>query len=127
MARTSNIALVAALAASLVALPATGVAKGGGNDGDVLKRGSCSASSSIKMKLSPENGRTEVELEVDQNKKGVAWNWTLKRAGAKIGSGRSVTVAPSGSFEVRRVVSNGGPITGIATRNGERCTVTASL
>jgi hypothetical protein len=130
MARPTNIALVAALAASLVALPATSLAKGGGDDRDVRSVGSCTKQSSVKMKLSPENGRLEVEFEVDQNRNGVNWNWSLVRAGASLGSGAAVTIAPSGSFEVRRLVSNApgtDTIVAKATRAGETCTVTASI
>lgn len=130
MARPANIALVAALAASLVALPATAIAKGGGNDRDVRSTGSCTATSSAKMKLSPENGRIEVEFEVDQNRNGVTWNWSLARAGVSLAGGTAVTIAPSGSFEVRRLVSNTpgtDTIVATATRPGESCTVTASI
>jgi hypothetical protein len=130
MKRPANIALAAALAASLVALPATALAKGGGSDGDVRVAGSCTASSAAKMKLSPENGRLEVEFEVDQNRNGVSWNWTLKRAGSTLSAGTAVTVAPSGSFEVRRVVSNApgtDTIVAVGKGNGETCRVIASI
>jgi hypothetical protein len=127
--RRSSITLVALLVSALVALPAGGLAKGGGT-GDVLKSGSCSKSSSVKIKLSPENGRIEAELEVDQNRKGVRWSWSLKRGGARLAAGTAFTAGPSGSFEVRRVVSNAAgrdTIVGTASRGGETCTVTASI
>jgi hypothetical protein len=130
MPRAANTALIALLAASVVALPASAIAKGGGGTGDVLKVGSCTASSSAKLKLSPDNGRLEVEFEVDQNRNGVRWNWTMKRAGTKLAGGSAVTKAPSGSFEVRRLVSNRSgtdTIVATATRGRERCTVTASI
>jgi hypothetical protein len=130
MARSTNIALAAALAASLVALPATSLAKGGGNDRDVRSIGSCTKQSSAKLKLSPENGRIEVEFEVDQNRNGVTWNWSLSRSGVSLATGAAVTVAPSGSFEVRRLVPNTpgtDTIVAKATRAGETCTVTASI
>ena len=60
-----------ALATSLaVAVPA-GVAVAGNND--VIQEGRCSVSSDWKLKLSPENGRIEVEFEVDQNVVGQTW------------------------------------------------------
>ena len=43
----------------------SGTANAKGDD-DVLVRGTCTARSTVKMKASPENGRLEVELEVDQ-------------------------------------------------------------
>lgn len=97
----------------------------------VTASGKCSGNSTAKLKLQPDNGKIEVEFEVDQNRNGVSWNYTLKRAGVKIASGTKVTVAPSGSFTARRLVSNAaGPdtITARATRaNGEVCTLRATL
>jgi hypothetical protein len=130
MPRTATAALAGLLAAAVVALPATALGKGGGSGRDVLKIGSCTASSTAKVKLSPENGRLEVELEVDQNRNGVRWNWTLKRAGAKLAAGSATIRPPSGSFHVRRVISNApgaDTIVATATRGGERCTVKATI
>ncbi|HUF58536.1 MAG TPA: hypothetical protein VMR89_03490 [Actinomycetota bacterium] len=39
-------------------------------DGDVIRRRACSRNSDWKLKLSEENGRIEVEYEVDQNDDG---------------------------------------------------------
>src|SRR4051794_41980933 len=54
------------------------VAKGGN---DVIRRGSCSGSSDWKLKLSPEDGRIEVEYEVDSNKVGQHWRGKLYEKG----------------------------------------------
>ena len=59
----------AALAAALV-LTVAGAAPAGAKAGDVIKRGSCSASSDWKLKLSPEDNGIEVEFEVDSNRSG---------------------------------------------------------
>ena len=98
-------ALITTLLASavLVAAPLGAAAK----DGDVIRTGSCSASTDWKLKLSPENGRIEVEFEVDQNRNGQTWNVKLKKNGTSFWSGQRTTQAPSGSFETRRVVSGG--------------------
>jgi hypothetical protein len=85
----------------LVVAP-TGFAK----DGDVIKSGPCSMQSDWKLKLSPENGRIEVEFEVDQNVRGQNWKVTLKHNGAKFFKGSAITKGPSGSFTVRQVVDN---------------------
>jgi hypothetical protein len=87
----------------LSAAPSGAVAK----DGDIIRRGSCSARSDWKLKLSPEDGRIEVELEVDQNRVGRTWNVALKRNGTVFWRGQRTTRAPSGSFEVRRVTNDG--------------------
>ena len=90
------------VATTLIAAPMTTSAK----DGDVIKRGSCSRASDWKLKLSPENGRIEVEFEVDQNRNGQAWKLALKRNGNVVWRGRRTTRPPSGSFEVRKVIGN---------------------
>jgi hypothetical protein len=122
--RVRRLSLVAGLAAVMIvaAAPLGVTAKGG----DIIREGSCSARSDWKLKLSPEDGRIEVEFEVDQNRVGRTWNVRLKRDGAVFWRGQRTTRAPSGSFEVRRVISNGaGPdrIVGRAVNpaSGEVC------
>jgi hypothetical protein len=91
-----------ALAITALAAPATTTAK----DGDVIRRGSCTGASDWKLKLSPEDGRIEVEFEVDQNRNGQTWNVRLKQDGVQFWSGKRTTKAPSGSFEVRKLASD---------------------
>ena len=76
--------------------------------GDVRREGNCSGRTDWKLKLSPENGGTEVEFEVDQNRAGQEWHVILKRNGNRFFSGTRTTKAPSGSFQVRRFVNAGG-------------------
>jgi hypothetical protein len=99
MSRIGALALVTATAL----LPA---AAAQAKDGDVIRRGSCSGSADWKLKASPENGRIEVEGEVDSNRNGQSWNWRIKHNGSLSASGSRTTKAPSGSFTVRRVVVN---------------------
>lgn len=102
MNRTASTVLAAAVAAAtlLPALPA--VAK----DGDVIRRGSCTGNTTWKLKASPEDGRIEVEGEIDSNKVGQTWRWRLKHNGSITARGTRTTKAPSGSFEVRRVLTD---------------------
>ena len=122
-------ALITTLLASavLVAAPMGVAAK----DSDIIRTGSCSASTDWKLKLSPENGRVEVEFEIDQNRNGQTWDVKLKKNGSSFWCGQRTTQAPSGSFETRRVVSgaNGDRFAGIATnpRTGETCRGTATF
>ncbi len=120
------------LAAGLVAVaaslsPAAAIAK----DGDVRTRGTCSKSSSAKLKLSAENSRIETEFEVDQNRSGVRWTVTLRRNGVVAASTRATTRSPSGSFTVRRLLSNGSGADRITARavspSGEVCTARATF
>jgi hypothetical protein len=83
-----------------IALPAPALA----NDGDVIRRGSCSAASDWKLKASPEDGRIEVEGEVDSNKKGQTWTWRLLHNGSVTARGTATTAGASGSFDVERTV-----------------------
>jgi len=75
-------------------------------DGDVRVRGVCTKASASKLKLSAEDGRIEVEFEVDQNRNGVRWTVVLRRGAQVIVRGTRITRPPSGSFEFRRLVSN---------------------
>ena len=87
--------------------------------------------STAKIKLSPENGRIEVEFEADQNRNGVSWNWGLARNGKTVASGRRGHQGPQRIVHVRRLISNAsGPdrITVRASRaNGEVCTARATF
>jgi hypothetical protein len=94
------LSLAALMSAALV--PAMAFAK----DGDIKKSGSCSGNSTWKLKLSDEDGKIETEFEVDQNVNGDKWRVVLKRDGKRYFKGVRTTKPPSGSFEVRRVISN---------------------
>lgn len=122
--RTVAVGLITAAAALA---PASALAK----DGDVRTRGTCSKSSTAKLKLSPENGRIETELEVDQNRSGVRWSVTLKRNGARVASTRATTRAPSGSFTVRRLLTGTSGADTVTARavspSGEVCTARATI
>lgn len=74
------------------------------NDADVIKRGSCSGKSDWKLKASPENNRIEVEGEVDSNVNGQTWKWRMLHNGNVSARGKATTTAPSGSFDVRRLM-----------------------
>ena len=127
MTTTRKLVIAAAAVAATAVAPASGIAK----DGDVRVDGTCTKSSTAKLKLSPENGRIETEFEVDQNVNGVRWQVRLRRNGSLAVSTSAVTQAPSGSFEVRRLLTNGaGPdtITARATSpSGEVCTARATI
>ena len=104
---------------------------GPAKDGDVLRRGTCTGPSTSKIKLSEEDGRIEVEFEVDQNRNGVRWTVTLRRPTTLVVRTTRVTRGPSGSFELRRVVGNragSDRIVARATRaSGEVCRAAATF
>jgi len=120
--------LVATLA--LTAFGAAPAYASGGDD--VVRRGPCTGSTHWKVKAGHDDGRIEVEAEVDSNRNGQTWAWRIVHNGSVSARGSRTTQAPSGSFEVRRrVVDLAGTDTltfrARNTRNGEVCRGTARL
>jgi type 1 fimbria pilin len=126
-----SIRRIAALAAVLAALVAVSAPAALAKDGDVRVRGTCTAASTAKLKLSDEDGRIEVEFEVDQNRNGVTWQVTIHRNGTQVASTTATTRPPSGSFEVRRVIADAPGtdrvVAAATSPSGERCTAQASF
>jgi hypothetical protein len=95
-----GVATLAAMAVLVGALPAAA----GGQE--VIRSGSCSGNADWKLKAKPDDGRIEVEFEVDQNRNGQRWRVVLRRDGDRFFRGVRETHAPSGSFEVSRRPGN---------------------
>ena len=130
-------ALTALTTAVLLALGAPAYASHGGDDpaGDdhgghgggaaaSVRSGTCSDGSRWTLKAKPDDGRLEVEAEVDSNRPGQTWRWRIKDEGAVAASGTATTGGRSGSFSVeRRVANHAGTerITFRATHGGEVC------
>lgn len=115
---------------TLMALAAPGVANA--KAGDVRVIGTCSAASTSKMKLSPDNARIEVEFEVDQNVVGDLWKVRINDNGTLVARAKATTGGASGSFTVRRLITNlagTDKVTATAknTVTGEHCSATASI
>jgi hypothetical protein len=93
--------------AAIVSVAALSMATAGpalANDDDVIRRGSCTGATDWKLKASPEDGRIEVEGEVDSNRNGQTWRWRIRHNSSLSARGTATTQPPSGSFEVRRVL-----------------------
>jgi hypothetical protein len=117
---------------SLLALLGVTASTASAKDGrGVVRSGSCSAASGWKLEAKSDDGRIETEFEVDQNRNGKRWSITLTRNGSTVFRGIRTTVAPSGSFTVRRLLA--GPASGriVATakalQGGETCRAQLSL
>jgi hypothetical protein len=124
-----RLAVAGLVAAALLAMSAPAAQAG---SGDVIRTGSCSAASDWKLKLSPQDGRIEVEFEVDQNVVGDTWRVRFFRNGTLFATARATTRAPSGSFEVRRLANNGAGTNAFRVRaanlgTGEVCFGRASI
>jgi len=101
-------------------------AASGGGGGEVERRGNCTHSTDWKLKAKADDGRIEVEAEIDSNVSGQTWTWRIVHNGGVSARGRSTTQPPSGSFEVRRLLINaaGTDRIGIRANNaatGESC------
>jgi hypothetical protein len=127
---------VAVFAVVLVAFASTAGAGGGGDDRGghggrrITKSGTCSAASHSKLKAKTDDGRLETEFEVDQNRVGKRWRVTILKNGSMVFRGIRTTHAPSGSFEVRRLLAgSSGRIvaTAKAFGSGETCRASLSL
>ena len=97
-----KVVAVSLVALFVIAIPA--VASAG--DRDVIREGPCSGRSDWKIKLSPEDGRIEVEFEVDQNVVGDEWRVRIRHNGQLAFRGTRTTRGASGSFELRIVEPN---------------------
>ena len=118
----------AVFAAALLTLPTATFAQGI----DVRVAGACTGSSTSKLHLSHDNGRIQVEFEVDQNLNGKTWNVRLKDNGTLFFTGQRTTHAPDGSFEVRRLTNNLAGTDHVTARaknpaSGEVCTASANI
>lgn len=100
--KTIALSTAALLTASTVALAAPAHA----GDDDRQRSGSCAGSTNWKIKAGPDDGRMEVEAEIDSNRNRQIWDWSLRHNGRYADSGTSTTRGPSGSFEVERRTAN---------------------
>jgi hypothetical protein len=101
----------------------------GARDPGVLKTGKCSAGASWKLNAKREDAGVEAEFEVDQNRVGRRWSVVVSRNGSVVFRGLRRTLAPSGSFEVRKIVRGGGRIvaTAKALAGGQTCRATIAV
>jgi len=92
MGKRTMILIAAAVAALTLVVTPGALASGGA---DVIKRGNCTGAADWKLKLGRDDGRIEVEFEVDQNRVGKRWHVVLRHDGDKFFDGFRRTQAPS--------------------------------
>ena len=112
------------LLAAALAVAGSSIATAKGGNPVVRSNASCSSGVTAKLKAKHDDSRLEVEWEIDQNRNGVRWTWSIARDGVKVRSGVARTVAPSGSFSVeRRIVDKAGTdkVVFKATYAGQTC------
>ena len=92
----------AVVATGLVACaPLLATAPAHAKDGRVTASGSCGGPT-WKLKAQPDDGRVQIEFEVDSNVVGQTWTVKIADNGSTVFSGTRRTTAPSGSFSVER-------------------------
>jgi hypothetical protein len=119
------------LAAGLIALTLVGGGSGAAHASDddgraVRTSGSCSGASNWELKAKPDDGRIEIELEVDTHRVGRRWAVRIGDNGHRVFTGHRVTRAPSASWTVEKKIRNragADRIRAVARnpRTGERC------
>jgi hypothetical protein len=122
------LALTAALAVPTVAL-ATAPAQASGGSG-VQARGTCATGITWKLEAKHDNGRIEVEYELDSNRVGQVWTVGLTDNTVGVFSGQRRTLAPSGSFTVRVLTTDRSGVDVIrsrATFGGRTCSGAVSV
>ena len=106
MQKGMRLILAGLVAATILAVTPAAFAGQAKHGNGVEKSGMCSANSTWKLKAKPDNGRLEVEFEVDQNVNGDTWNVRLRDNGMTFFKGTRVTQPPSGSFTVNKRTDN---------------------
>lgn len=90
------------LTVGLVSVGATSASAHDDDDDRVIRTGDCSAGADWTLKVKTDDGRLEVEGEVDSFVAGQRWRWTIRHNGSVSDRGVATTTARSGSFEVER-------------------------
>ncbi len=74
---------------------------------EVIRTGGCEGSSAVwKLKAKADDGKIQVDFEVDSNKVGQTWSVRMGDNGTRFFTGTRTTTAPSGSFTVSRRIAN---------------------
>jgi len=102
---TAAAALTVGFAAPLVATATPAFASGGGGGG-VSASGACTNGGHFKLKAKHDDGRIEMEYQVDSNRAGQRWAVRITDNGATVVSRHATTGGPSGSFTIRKVIAN---------------------
>lgn len=100
---TTTAVLAAAVGTSAVVAAAPALAQGGTA---VRSSGACTSHGRWHLKAKPDDGRIEVEFEVDVNRFGQTWHVRISDNRHLVASRSRTTVAPSGSFTVEKRIAN---------------------
>ncbi len=130
--RFATIAAAVALSAGVAVGTAVPASASHGGDGGKDNSGRCSQGASWKIKAKSDDGRLEVEAEVDTNVSGQTFTWKLADNAQVQATGKSTTQGASGSFSVERRIANQSGSDAIKFTaknkvNGETCVATVTF
>jgi hypothetical protein len=95
-------ALTIGLTAPLLATATPAFASGGG----VRASGACTGGGHFELKAKHDDGKIEMEYQVDSNRAGQSWAVRITDNGAAVVSRHATTAGPSGSFTIRKVIAD---------------------
>ena len=98
-------AITAGLTAPLVATAAPAFASGGGGGG-VSSSGACTNGGHFELKAKHDDGKIEMEYQVDSNRVGQVWAVRITDNGKVVVSRHATTAPPSDSFTIRKVIAD---------------------
>ena len=96
-------AITAGLTAPLVATATPAFASGGGG---VSSSGACTNGSHFKLTAKHDDGKIEMEYQVDSNRAGQVWAVRITDNGTVVVSRHATTAGQSGSFTIRKVIAD---------------------
>jgi hypothetical protein len=96
-------AITVGLAAPLLATATPAFASGGG--GGVTSSGACINGGHFKLQAKHDDGKIEMEYQVDSNRAGQVWAVRITDNGTVVVS-RNATTGPGDSFTIRKLIAN---------------------
>lgn len=106
MTHVRLITTAAAVAAVTFGFGAAGTAQAQGGGSGVRASGACTTHGSWELKAKHDDGRLEIEFEVDVNRVGQTWHVRITDNDHVLVDRNKTTAAPSGSFTVRTQPAN---------------------
>jgi hypothetical protein len=97
-------AITVSLGAPIAATATPAFASGGG--GGVKASGACTNGGHFTLKAKHDDGRIELEYEVDSNRAGQVWAVRITDNGAVVVSRNATTAGPSGSFTIEKKIAS---------------------
>ena len=104
--RPNRITRLAAATTGLVLLLGVGMSGPAWAKDDARARGNCSRSADWELRAKTRDGRLEVRFEIDTNRRGQQWIYTIRSDGTLTATGKRTTSSSGGSFRVQRTLTD---------------------